>query len=87
MSLKLPVTALALLGLYATAVACTSLTVLLLLFFGWTRQLPSEFAKERLGRVARWLGFLTKALPRLVVMLHYIVLIVILVLIGQVANG
>jgi hypothetical protein len=59
----------------------------MVLFFGWTRELPSEFAKEKMGRIANLLGFFLKSFPRLIILLHYIVLILLLVMIGQVGNG
>ena len=74
-------------GLYATEFALTFLTVLLIGFFVWSKQLPSDFSKDSLGRIVRGLGFLMKFLPRLIILFHYIIGILLLVMIGQVGSG
>jgi hypothetical protein len=61
--------------------------VLLLAFFGWSRSLPSEFTREKFGRIATGLGCLSRLCPRLMVFFHYIILILLLVMLGQVGNG
>ena len=57
--------------------------VLLILYFG--RFLPKDFAK--LGRILNCMGIWLKLLPKFIILLHYVIFILILVVIGQVANG
>ena len=82
MSLKLSNMPKVLVGLYATEFAFTTLVVALFAFFAWSRQLPSDYAKENLGRIARIMGFILNLLRRLVILFHYIVGILLLVMIG-----
>ena len=67
---------------YATELALTVVTCLLLFYFG--RFLPKDFAK--LGRFLSCLGMLLKLFPKLIVLLHYVILILIVVLAAQVGN-
>lgn len=57
------------------------------MFFGWSRQLPSEFSKEKLGRIAGFFGFLLKVCPRILVLIHYIICIILLAFLGELGNG
>lgn len=76
-----------LVGLYATEVSITLLIVLLMIFFAWSRPLPSDFSKDNFGRIAGCLGCILKTTPRLVILFHYIIAIVLLVMMGQVGRG
>ena len=76
-----------LVGLYATEFALITLTILLTAFLSWSRPIPSLFDASKLGRLPRLLGFAAKSLPRLLVAFHYLILLIILILIGQVANN
>eukprot|EP00347_Sterkiella_histriomuscorum_P012281 403369191 len=72
-----------LVGFYATEVALNSIIFLLLLYFG--RLLPRDFAK--MGRIMNCSGALLKIFPKLIILLHYVIIILILVVIGQVGSG
>jgi hypothetical protein len=87
LSLKLVDMPKILVGFYATEFALTFLTVLLIGFFSWSKQLPSEFNKDSLGRIVRGLGFLMKFLPRFIILFNYVIGIILIVMIGQVGNG
>ena len=76
-----------LVGFYATEFALGTLVAMVLAFFGWTRQLPSDFSKDSLGRLVRLLGFIMQVFRRLLTLFHYITAILLLVMLGQVANG
>ena len=67
-----------LVGFYATETALTMLMVLLLMYFG--RFLPRDFAK--LGRILNCFGILLKLLPKLIILMHYVIFILILVVVG-----
>ena len=60
---------------------------MILTFLTWSRPIPSLFDASKLSRLARILGFLCKSLPRLIVFLHYLVLLVLLIMLGQVAGN
>ncbi|CDW75200.1 UNKNOWN [Stylonychia lemnae] len=72
-----------LIGFYATLVALNSIIFLILLYF--SKFLPRDFAK--MGRILNCIGALLKIFPKLMILLHYIICILILVIIGQVGNG
>ncbi len=76
-----------LVGLYSTEFALTTITILMITFLAWSRPIPALFDITKLGRISRIIGFIAKSLPRLVVTFHYIIMIIILVMIGQVAKG
>ncbi len=77
----------ALVGLYSLELFLIFLAMSLVMFFSWYKQIPSEFHKDNMGKIIKFLGFIMKACPRLVVILHYIILIPILVIIGKVASN
>ena len=74
-------------GLYATEFALITLTILFTAFLSWSRPIPSLFDASKLGRFPRLFGFAAKSLPRLLVAFHYLILLLIIILIGQVANN
>lgn len=87
LELKLTSTAGVFVAIYSTEFAFSCLICLLTIFFGWSRQLPSEFSKEKLGRIAGCFGFLLKVCPRILVLIHYIICIILLAFLGELGNG
>ncbi len=65
-------------GFYATEVSLAFLTCLLLFYY--STLLPRDFAK--LGRILSCIGILLKISPKLIILLHYVILIIIFVMIG-----
>lgn len=58
-----------------------SLYILVTLLYLWFKTyLPREFAK--LGRIKKCIGILLKIFPKLIVLLHYVILILIIVVIA-----
>ncbi len=64
-----------------------TLTVLLFGFFQSSRQVPSDFDLEKLGRIPRILGFFMKLFPRIIVLLHYIILLILFIFMTQISSG
>jgi hypothetical protein len=75
------------LALYGVEFGLMVLVILIYGFFQSTRQVPSEFDNDKLGRIARILGFFMKSFPRIVVLIHYLILVMLVVLMMQIFSG
>ena len=67
------------------AVEGALLIVVTMLYLWFSTYLPRQFGK--LGRIIKCCGIFLRIFPKLVILMHYIILILIIVLIAQVANG
>ena len=68
---------------YLTCFACAFLFFFFMLYY--SGKIPKDFTK--MGRIARLFGCLVRRFVKAIVLLHYIILILLLVLIGQVGSG
>ena len=70
-------------GFYATEFGLTFVVVVLLLYF--KRLLPRDFA--HMGRILKCFGLWLKIFPKLIILMHYIILILLVVFIALVGSN